>query len=323
MNRETLIIFALVLATLLSGALAAVAVQERKTRQVTRVKRPQFTSRDWDGIYFEDLFEEGLVGDRPASVGPSPGQNPLDNGQLAGGSTSGSVRGEFAWSKYVSGSTIEDEVKLIQARLVHEVTTPLKFKSEYARAHQSFSILSMLFAIIRQYDGDVRWKRFAGEAQVSFEKAASNARVGSRQAFESCKRQKSELDEMIRGGNFAGSEKPPGQLDWSLVVDRTPIMNRMQESHDALKRLTAAKRGFIADIDRVYHESQLVSAMAQALIRENMLDVDDDEYVEFAKSLSESANELTDASKNQNFESAAVAVNLIGQTCDNCHEGRR
>jgi hypothetical protein len=321
MNRETLIIFALVIATSLSGALAAVAVQERKTKKVTRVKRPQFTQRDWDGIYFEDLFEEGLVGDRPKRV--DPGQQLSTNGQVAGGSSSESADRVFAWSRYISGSTIEDEVKLIQAQLAKDITTPVKFKSEYDNAHQSFSILSMLFGIIREYDGDVRWKKFAGEAQASFERAAANSRVGTIQAYESCKRRKGDLEEMVRGGNFAGREKPPEQLDWSIVVDRTPIMVRLQQSRDALKQLTAAKGAFTSDVEKVYHESQLVAALAQTLVRENMMDIDDDEYVEFAKSMSGSANQLTEACENQGYESAATAANLMGQACDNCHDGRR
>ena len=48
--------------------------QERKPRTVQRVKRPLFTKRDWDGIYFENLFEQGLVGDRPSAgqIGSQP-----------------------------------------------------------------------------------------------------------------------------------------------------------------------------------------------------------------------------------------------------------
>ena len=53
MNPNRLTIFGLILASLVSGALGAIAIQERKTKQVTRVKRPIFTQRDWDGIYLD------------------------------------------------------------------------------------------------------------------------------------------------------------------------------------------------------------------------------------------------------------------------------
>ena len=99
----------------------------------------------------------------------------------------------------ISRSTVEDEVKRLQKQLSLDVTTPGKFKSDYAKAHQSFSILSMLFAVIAEYDEDVRWKKFAAEAQVSFEKAAANSRVGTIQAYESCRRRLEELTDMVRG----------------------------------------------------------------------------------------------------------------------------
>lgn len=200
MNLKPYLIVGLIFVTVVSGAVAAVVVQERQKRQprkVQRVKRPQFTERDWDGIYFENLFEQGLVGARPApQIGPAKGATVPGKGEAE----SAGAAGEFAWSSFIAGATIEDEVKAIQAQLAKDVTTPVKFKSEYSKAHQSFSLLSMIFGVIREYDSDVRWKKFAPEAQISFERAAANSRVGTIQAYESCKRRNQDLTEMVRGG---------------------------------------------------------------------------------------------------------------------------
>lgn len=307
--------------TLVSGTFAATVVQERKSKKVNRVKRPQFSKNDWDGIYFENLFDEGLAGARPAKLAPNnnalaqTGSDPVGSGL-----ENNPNDGQFEWSRFVSASTIEDEVKALQKQLILDVTTPVKFKSDYAKAHQSFAILSMLFGIIREYDGDVRWQRFAADAQISFERAAANSRVGTIQAYESCKRRKGDLEEMVRGGNFATSEKAPESLDWSSVIDRTPIMKRLQESKDALKQSSANEGGFSKDIDSVLHESELVGAMAHALMRENMTDADDEGYLAFAQSMSQAANEVKDACKNQDYQAAAKAINRIDQSCNNCHD---
>jgi len=321
MKKQSIVILVLIIATSVSGVIAAVAVQDRKTKKVTRVKRPQFTERDWDGIYFEDLFKDGLVGERPQSAGP--GQRPKATNAVAQNPDAAVDASEFAWSKYISGSTIEDEVKTLQSRLVQDVTTPVKFKSNYAKAHQSFSILSMLFGIIREYDSDVRWKKYAGAAQVSFERAAANSRVGTSQAYESCKRRRDDLQEMVRGGSFAGEEKPPESLDWSNVVDRNSIMERLQESQDALKLLTANKGEFTRDMSKVLHESQMVAAMAQTLLRENMPEADEETYMEYAKAMSSAAENITKACQSQDFDAASDSVNLMGQSCTNCHDDWR
>ena len=224
------------------------------------------------------------------------------------------------WSGLVSASTIEDEVKTIQSRLAMEVTTPVKFKSEYSKAHQSFSMLSMLFGIIREYDSDVRWKRFANEAQISFERAAANSRVGTIQAFESCKRRKGDLEEMVRGGNFNASEKAPEELDWSAVVDRSPIMKRLQESKELLKQMSANEKEFSDGTEKIFHESELVAAMGYALMKENMTDADDDGYLDLSKAMIEAASQTKAAVLNNDYDAASTAINLIDQSCNNCHD---
>lgn len=322
MKKNTFVILTLVIAVTASGLLAAVAVQERKTKKVNRVKRPQFTERDWDGIYFEDLFKDGLVGDRPKAGAPGQISKTPDTAVASTGEGA-EDSGSFTWSKYISGSTIEDEIKSLQNRLINDVTTPVKFKSDYAKAHQSFSILSMLFGIIREYDSDVRWKKFAPVAQVSFERAAANSRVGTTQAYESCRRRRDDLQEMVRGGNFAGEEKTPESLDWSVVVDRNAIMDRLQESQDTLKLLTASKGEFTGDVAKVYHEAQMVAAMSQTLLRENMPESEEDSYMEYAQAMSSAAVNITKACQSQDYDAASNAVNLIGQSCTNCHDDWR
>ncbi len=320
MTRDTLIILLLAVGTMVSGTIAANVVQERKPKKVMRVKRPEFSEKDWDGIYFKDLFKEGLVGSRPARRQPGDIATQPAQATQADLQSGDPKDGEFAWSKFVSGATIEDEVKSIQKQLVLDVTTPIKFKSDYGSAHQSFSILSLLFGIIREYDADVRWKRYASEAQISFERAAANSRVGTVQAYESCKRRLADLDEMVRGGNFEAGETPPETLDWSAVVTRAPIMKRLQVSKDSLKLGSANQGEFTNGIDKALHESEIVAAMARTLMQENMEDADDPGYLSFAQAMSDAAIQARQACQNQDYDAAAKAINLIDQTCNNCHD---
>jgi len=299
MQTNSALLVSLVTLAFVTGAVAAVVVQ-----------------RDWDGIYFEDLFKEGLVGDRPERMIPGK----TKSNPIGGAKNQESNNAEFAWSKHVSASTIEDEVKSIQNQLALDITTPVKFKSEYAKSHQSFSILSMVFGIVREYDGDVRWKKDAAAAQASFQKAAANSRVGTIQAYESCKSRNEDLREMVRGGNFAETEKPADTLDWSAVIDRNPIMHRLEVSRQKLKELTANQGEFNRGIEYVLHESQMVAAMAQALQRQNMPDYDEDGYTDYTKQMGNVATQAAQACKTQDYESASQAINLIGQACSNCHD---
>ena len=320
-NRK--FVWVLMVACGLSGSVVATMVQERKTKQVTRVKRPSFAQEDGAGVYFDNLFAEGLEGERPIKLNDGDGSkvgNVAANGVQPDADVPADNEGSgVRWSTLISRTTIEDEVKKIQRQLVADITTPAKFKSDYLKVHQSFSILSMLFAIIREYDGDVRWKGDAALAQASFERAAANSRVGTTQAYESCKRRKQMLEDLVRGESVVGDEKVSEQIDWGQVIDRTPMMRRLQESLDVTKRLTASSSELARESSAVVHEAELVTAMAMVLRQPNMSDADDDGYSAFANEMRLAASETNAAASVQDFDRTTKAASLLGQSCDNCH----
>ena len=320
-SPKTLLV-SIITVSLLTGTLVAVAFQERKPRKVTRVKRPTFSQRDWDGIYFENLFEEGLVGDRPSpaileNAAVQPGPDGPQQSEMAD-ETPGT-----GWSSVIDAAVVEDEVKALQQQLSRDITTPGKFKTEYAQVRQSYAVLSMLFAIIREYDGDVRWKEFSVDAQAAMARAAAGARVGSSQAYENAKRRRDELIQMVRGGNFETTEKGSDEMDWYSVIDRSPSMVRLQESVDRLKPAFANKTEYNKALDLVHHEANMVAAIGKVLIVEGMDEWDEDDYAAHAVQMTEAARMVVQAAKNQNYEMAQTAFNQITQSCSNCHDSWR
>ncbi len=303
--------------SIIVGSLSAALVQDQPPVKTTRVKRPVFTQRDWDGVYFENLFEDGLVGPRPSKVDLEARPKPSDTQVSAETPADAS----FAWSKFIGRDVIENEVKSVQQQLAGCVTTPPRFKSDYAEARQSFSVLSMLFAIIRQYDGEVRWKKDSAAAQTAFARTAANCRVGSQQAYQSAKLRKDDLAELVRGGALAGEGTPINDLDWPTAVDRVPLMKRLEVAFDeTLKPATANKTEFVNNLDRVLHESNIVAAIGQVMIQPGMDDAQEDTYSQHARELSQAAQQISLACKSNDFESAAAAANQIGQSCSNCHD---
>lgn len=327
-SKTTVVLFIAFVLGLITAARVVMAhqVQERQPqKKVKRVQRPTFTEKDSEGIFFANLFEEGLVGDRPSDFGKqSANQQAMSLDAIDPATSSSSNVGEFAWSKFIDGASIEDEIKRLQIQLNQFVTTPTNFKSDYGKARQAFSMLSMLFAVINEYDQTVRWKEFASSAQVSFAQAASNARVGSQQAYNGAKLQKENLQELIRGGKFASDAKPEEDQDWSSIVDRNPVMERLEIAmQDRLKPWTSSQSEFSANAEDVLHEANLIAVMGQVLIQSGMEESDDEDYAAFANTMSRSALDVIAAVKNNDFASASKAANGISQTCSNCHEDYR
>ena len=314
---------AILLPLLLVGGLSVSVVAQqndrqpkKKTRQVTRVARPDFSKPKPD-VWFKDVFEEGLVGQRPAG---SNSAAVASNGGGDNASSEGDAASGSGWAALIDGGAIESEIKSLNLELAKGVTSPVKFKTTYNDVRQTTSILSMAFAIVRQYDGDVRWKDHAAAAQAAFAKATINARSNADTSFNYCNGRKFELEDLIRGGSFPEIEKPPAELDWSDVVGRTETMVRLQRSDDLLKQWTADADTFAKQKTKIIQEAQWVAAIAEVIAKEGMDDADVDEYVDFCDQMKDAASQTVAAAKLDNFEATSKAANLVSQSCNNCHE---
>ena len=184
---------------------------------------------------------------------------------------------------------------------------------------KSFEQLSLLFGVVREYDGKVRWKADAAVAQKSFETAAVNARNGDEPGFASSKRSIEDLEQLVRGDRFPGKAKPPETLDWSTVTGHTPIMKRLQVLHDEIKAASSNEKDFKKQQPKIVHSAELIALMAAAVQQADMDYADDDDYVTYAKQMQSAASTAAKAGRNNNYEMLSNAVNGVSQGCADCH----
>ena len=316
--KKTFVFVALGLSALLAisdslaGNMGFFQESEIQRKKVKRVKRPVFSERDSNGIYFGNVFDDAIVGERPNPM-VADAQMPKDSiGDSGNGSSDG-----FVWSDYISGDVIETEIKRLQKKLSQQVTSPGKFKTEYKDARYSFQVLSMLFGIIVEHDQDVRWKRIANLAQPSFAIASKNARRGDSDSYNYAVARRDDLAEVVRGGNMSSNEKAVDEIVWGDAVHRSPLMKRMQDSVDLVKPLLSTREEFEANRDEISHEASLLAAMAEILAKESMDDAEEEDYVVYAKSMSSAARLMVTSN---NYEAVSEGFNQVNQSCSNCHD---
>lgn len=317
MKTQIAILFSFVLCGLLAAVTFAQqprSKSDQKKQTITRVQRPDFSQPKSD-IWFDDVFEEGLVGPRPD--GSQPTKSAVASSDASATESNGDSSG---WGSLVDGGTIEDEIKALNQELAKSVTTPVKFKTAYNDVRQTMSLLSMSFAIVREYDGEVRWKDHAPAAQAAFEKAVISARSNADTSFNYCNARKFDLEDLVRGGSFAEIEKPPAELEWSDVIGRTETMIRLQKSDELLKQWTADKTVFAKQKAKIISEAQWVAAIGEVIAKEGMDDADVDEYVDFCVAMKDAAKETVAATKLDNYLAASKSANELSQSCNNCHE---
>ena len=298
-----------------------VCAQGRNVR-LRRVAHPQWHKDDYARIFFDNLFEEALIGSRPASFGRRAA--PPVKATAGGGSAAESGGGVYAWSKLISATTIEDEIKSLKLKLDKSITTPTVFAGKgYREARRDFSLLAMLFAIAGEYDGDVRWKKQAPLARDLFARTAANAKVGTSQVYKEAKIRRDDLTDLV-GGNSLSGDVGEAAADWSKVCDRAPLMKHLDASQqERLMPWTANAAEFKNKSEKLVHQAELLAAISEVLLKEGMEDADDEDYAAYAKKMKASALEIIGSVKTGDQETASKAVGAIGQACDGCHESYR
>jgi hypothetical protein len=312
------LVFQLAVFTWLGISLAAgiAAGQGKGKAQPKRVAPPKFTKSD---PFLKNAFDEGLKGERPtdlskpiAAAGPAGGNS--DGSSGAGGSTE-------KWSQLVSTTVLEDEIKAQKKNAENNVKSPSDFAGKgYSGARRDFCITGIMFAVIGEFDGDVRWKKDAASMRDAFSRAAGNCKTGSPQAFNEAKERKQDLTDLVGGQSVTG--KPAeAKPDWTKVLDdRAPLMQRLDQSRDALiKAFTADKSAFKANSDVLAHEAQVFAVLAEVLTKEGLTNADDPEYVKLARSLQEGALMITKAVKDDDLAAAQKGATIINKSCDDCH----
>lgn len=314
--------FRILLIGLICAPPAIAQEKPQPKRLIERAKRPIFSERDWDGIYFENLFDQGLVGDRPKDFGMARASKKPPAPAAGDESENASPAG---WSQWISGQTLEDEVKRMQLELDELVTTPENFKTENAKVRASFAQLATWFGIIAEFDDSVRWQSDAAGARDMFAQAAASAQNSSDEAFASAKSARDQLAELVRGEKLrSDAGRGSAEMNWTHWADRVSLMTRLETAFtERLKPWTSNESEFRGHADELPQEAEIVAAVSHVLLLDGLDDAEDEDYVRHSNEMTQAARDLRTAVENLQFEPASNSVNRMGQACSNCHEAFR
>ena len=229
--------------------------------------------------------------------------------------------GDFAWSKLISADSLVDEIKSYQNSVKDDVKSPSDFKGEgFKKARRDFSFLAVAFAVVAEYDGDIRWKNQALAARDEFARTGVNCKVATDQAFNDCKARVDDLGALIRGETLPQPANLETKKQWDKVSNRPPLMNRLDMAQTTRLAVWTANQGdFTKNLDAIYREAQVVAMLAEVIQRDGFEFSDDNSYKGFARDMQKNAVEIADAAKAKNFDQARLAAGNLSKACNNCH----
>ena len=288
---------------------------------VKRAKPPVW-SQDVLDEFFVDAREQ-LVGERPAKRAEDVATN-QSAGQGSAAAAGAEAGGAASWSQVISGDALAAEVKRIAASLREPLANPAKFKSGgYKACRGAFNELAVLFAVIAEYDGDVRWKDDAPALRDAFARAARNCKTGTDQTFAEGAELQTQLDDLIRGERLGGKPAPPPER-WSDLADRPLLMTRMEVAlQEGISSALSNARDFSRKAVDVLQEAEVLSMLAAIIDREEFEYWDDENFQQHSGKLRAASRELSRAAADANYDAARAAAGRAGQACSACHEGYR
>ncbi|MDP6466176.1 MAG: cytochrome c [Pirellulaceae bacterium] len=293
-----------------------VLAQNEKGKAKKRATPPKFGS-EVSRIFFDDLFSR-LQGERPEK----PGAVVVTTAPTGGSPGAASEGASYAWSKMISAVTIEDEIKAIKLNVDKSVTTPSDFAGRgHKQVRRDFSILAAMFAIIGEFDDDVRWKKMGPAARDVFARTARNTKAGGNtNTYNEAKKRKADLQDLI-GGASLQVEAEQADADWATVCDRGPLMQRLEVGFEGKMSAWISSKGeFEANAENVLHEAEITAVLSEILVKEGMDEWDDEDYVDLAKRMKEAAIEISSAVKLGNYDQARKASGEVKKACTDCHE---
>ena len=305
-----------VIVTVLPLAIAIVAsmLHAAPKKGTKRAHPPKWEEEKEDRVFFKDAFSK-LVGERPdyANLAKTTRPDP--------GTETGSTPGDgVKWSKLISSDTLEDEVKAYVQVLATDVNVPSKFKAGgYRKARRHFTTLATVFAVISEYDKDVRWKSQAAGLREAFARAGFNAKAGSENVYQESKARRDELADLVRGGSVTVPEAK-SKVTWDKIANLSPLMSRFEVGFEKrLQGWLASEAQFKSNIDTIKHEAELLAALGRIIRQDGFDSFDDEDYVKHAVQLETAATEIAKATLTNSFAAAQKAAGRIQLSCTNCH----
>ena len=288
-----------------------------------RARPPEFDESRANAVFFEQL-SDALRGERPslASIRQSSQAQQITASSPSSGSLSEGDASD-GWNKLISPTSLEDEIKRLRLHFDSVVATPAEFNSGgYQDARLNLSALATLFAVINEYSGDVRWKEDAAAARDLIARTAFNSKAGSTQVYNEAKLRKADLQDLVNGTGLADRDAKP-ENDWTMIVDRSPLMKYAQSVLDRLEDHTRDGKSIREHAEAIRRDAELIAVLGHVLSREGMHDADDEDYAALSEAMSQAGVGLREVLERGDIEAVRLGTGVISQTCADCHEQYR
>jgi|GEM_PF-6818709 len=247
---------------------------------------------------------------------PTPTPTPTPEPETPVAATGGT------WGDWLGSEVLEGEIKTQATAFTNDTKQAGPFKASlYKKVQVEATVLTVMFGVIAQFEGQVRWKDKAAGLRDELAKVAGQCKTGDQYA--AVKLQAASLGELIQGSPI---DVAPGKAGskWSEIAEFTAVMKRMDlADKEKLKPLVSSEADFKANKDQILHEATVMAILAEVITDKGYDSAAEDEYQKWAKAMKAHAIDIVDACKQDQYEKARTATAGIFKACADCHSAYR
>ena len=181
-------------------------------------------------------------------------------------------------------------------------------------------MLATWFAVVAEYDGEVRWKPSAMTARDRFVVFVARSPASLANSYQEVKAVVDDLQELMGGGRWTDPASAD-RTNWPRVANRSLIMQRWElATSERLAPWLAEAATFERERDAVRHEAGVIAGLAEVLLRDGTDESTETEYRDFVEKLQQAATRAMRAASEQDYDAASASLVHIHRACDQCHE---
>jgi len=254
-----------------------------------------------------------------ATATPMPMAKPMTpETKPAEGASTGD--GKFDLGKLTSVDALVEESKQSRQRLTAGLQKLGDFNKNFKDVSAEAAILAAVSAAVGQHPeaGKPNWKDKAKYVRDLSKEISSKASDKGSERFNACKDAFEKICEMLDGGKGPGGDAADA-VPYSDVTTLSDIMWRFQKTFDYLKLNINDEKRFKDEKSSVERETMVFNMLAGIMATQGYEYLDDDEYMQFHKKLTEGTAGAAAAVSSDDFAKFRMSLNSIQQAMDECH----
>ncbi|MCA9114711.1 MAG: cytochrome c [Planctomycetaceae bacterium] len=314
-----------------AGETTAAAPQSAGHSQASTSGTRVEDGRKWIGDIPYDVFYDNptAVANDSATVAvatPDAGTAPAAGGTAETPAESPPAAGSSSplqdWKTLIAKQALEDEVSRLQNQLKASLVNVGRYNSTYQQVASDGTALGAMAYIALQHPEGPGWKDNAKYVLSLASTIADSASGRGRPAFEATQLPFEKINTILAGSKPPDLEEPD-EIDLSLSVYRSGIMERMRLAQDLMKKDYGREEDWAANRDKVLREASVLAAMTALIASPDYDSAEEMEYRQYVKDMVAACQEIISATKGENFDSYKTALDGVQKACDGCHMGYR